>query len=76
MLALVVAASTVALYLAGLCWRIWLEAKDSAREEVRVFAHTFPGRCLVCSYHRYGVDYGHVDPAERPPAHVCIEEQP
>jgi hypothetical protein len=34
------------------------------------FRKAFPGRCHVCSYHRFSFEQGWVD-AETPPAHRC-----
>lgn len=46
--------------------------RKSDRVFVEEFARIFPGRCMICSYHRYGYDYGHEKDA-KPPSHHCIE---
>lgn len=33
---------------------------QDAERMVEEFQRTFPGQCLICSYHRYGVMEGHV----------------
>lgn len=49
-------------------WLIRLFAGKNAAEE---FAEAFPGRCMICSYHAYGISHGYgVGPLE---AHDCIE---
>lgn len=64
-----IAAIAVLALLVWLCHRIWREGYETATE----FARTFPGRCMVCSYHQHGVDHGFVDAGELPVPHQCIE---
>jgi len=42
-----------------------------ARRTVEDFAQRFPGRCFVCSYHRFGLQEGCVRGPVKP--HDCIE---
>jgi hypothetical protein len=37
------------------------------------FLKRFPGRCPVCSFHRYGLREGFVRPGEKPAPHKCAE---
>lgn len=55
-------------------WRIaaMLLAR-SARNMVEEFEQRFHGRCLICSYHKYGFMHGHED-SPRPKPHDCIEQ--
>ncbi len=45
---------------------------DHTGRVVEEFVERFPGRCMICSMHRYGFQEGHErDP--RPKPHDCIE---
>lgn len=50
-------------------WAFGQNGVDMARD----FAQKFPGRCLICSYHYYGISHGHVDPGTPVAEHFCIE---
>lgn len=42
-------------------------------EDITDFQRKFPGRCMICSYHRYGISHGHTSgPC---PEHECIESR-
>lgn len=47
----------------------------SARHVLDEFVHRFPTRCPICSFHRYGISHGHVDPTEPVPKHEGCPEQ-
>lgn len=49
--------------------RVWWD--DRVADMHREFEERFPGECSVCSYHRYGVQHGHVRPGKPPPEHEC-----
>jgi len=49
----------------------WLQRRE-ARLLVAEFREHFPGRCMVCSYHRYGVLHGMV--SGPPPEHDYCPE--
>lgn len=51
-------------------------SKTDARRDAEVFINMFPGRCLPCAYHRYGVSNGFVEPTEPVPVHRCAEVKP
>jgi len=38
------------------------------------FAEVFPGRCMICSFHRYGLQNGLTRKPE-PEPHNCIEKK-
>lgn len=61
----------VVLLLAVLLWVVWTIDRD-ARATVETFTRMFPGRCFVCSYHRWEVMEGHA--WGKPPEHDCMEE--
>ena len=49
--------------------------KLSGREAIRIckeFKEVFPDRCLICSYHRYGMENG-LTKKDKPDTHICIE---
>ena len=46
--------------------------KREAERMVEEFQRNFPGQCLICSYHRYGVMGGHV--SGKVEVHDCIEQ--
>jgi hypothetical protein len=48
----------------------WMKA--DANETVREFMRKFPGRCLICSLHRYGFMHG-FEKSRYPQKHDCIE---
>ena len=58
-------------------WCVWrlLAASERkwARQLIDDHERAFPGRCPVCSYHRYGLREGHERPGSRPAAHDCPE---
>jgi len=55
---------------------LWLKIralmKREAERMVEEFQRNFPGQCLICSYHRYGVMEGHVSGKAKD--HDCIEQ--
>lgn len=55
--------------------RLWRTVTGKARREALVaeFQARFPGKCMLCSYYRYGRRECHI-PHETPtPPHECIE---
>ena len=64
------------------CWGVgvfWLAAtiwadisfRRGVARMAREFAREFPGRCLVCSFHRFGVEHGLTSGPVR--AHSCSD---
>lgn len=55
---------------------LWLKIRELMKREaermVEEFRRNFPGQCLICSYHRYGVMEGHVP--GKVEVHDCIEQ--
>lgn len=47
--------------------------RQQAKRMVAEFRERFPGRCIICSYHRYGVQNGYT--AGPPDPHDCIEAE-
>ena len=43
------------------------------REMVEEFIEKFPGRCMICSYHAYGIREGHLKYGTPGQDHYCIE---
>lgn len=39
------------------------------------FQEKFPGRCPICSFHRYGVMHGHLSPDDPIQEHDCLERR-
>lgn len=59
------------LFVLGLRALVWAAIRQQAKQMVAEFQELFPGRCMICSYHRYGVENGFtVKPLE---PHNCIE---
>lgn len=55
---------------------VWLEHRRLTRElqrELTTFVELFPGRCPICSYHRWGYANAHTH-EPRPAPHECPEE--
>lgn len=51
--------------------------QHSGRKMINEFAKKFPGRCVICAYHRYGVLHGFIAARTTPPAHHgCPESTP
>ena len=48
--------------------------KKNISQMVKEFVDVFPGRCMVCSYHRYGVSEGFLSSSSKPQDHFCIDE--
>lgn len=47
----------------------------SAMAEIDEFERKFPGKCIICSYHAYGINHGHVKPSEPVSPHdLCPED--
>lgn len=42
-----------------------------AKKMVKDFEEKFPGKCMICSYHRFGVSHGYVSGEVR--LHDCPE---
>lgn len=62
---------------AGMClvfWSLLKEARLEAKRWTSDFRHHFPGRCMICSYHQYGLHMGFVDPSVTVEQHHCIEK--
>jgi len=38
------------------------------------FVGRFPGKCMICSYHRYGFTHGFIPLGDPVPEHHCIEK--
>lgn len=53
----------------------WLTGEARARHTVEEFAAKFPGRCMICSMHRFGRNNGYEQRPE-PEPHDCIERIP
>lgn len=53
---------------------LWIRAlmKRDVERMVEEFQRTFPGQCLICSCHRYGVVEGHTSGKVK--YHDCIEQ--
>jgi hypothetical protein len=66
------------LVILAMCFRLWRYGwpdDDCAREIVEEFARKFPGRCMICSMHRFGRNNGYEQKPE-PEPHDCIERDP
>jgi hypothetical protein len=50
----------------------WITGRTATRRMLDDFVRRYPGRCPICSYHRYGPTHGHTSKAE-PEPHDCIE---
>lgn len=48
----------------------WMDR--TAKRMVEEYMAAFPGRCMICSYHRFGLQEG-LTQAPEPPPHDCIE---
>jgi hypothetical protein len=49
--------------------------RPSAERMCIEFAQAFPGKCIVCAFHRFGLREG-LTQEPTPAAHDCIEKQP
>ncbi len=59
-------------YVSNISSKIIKLLKPSTPEEiVREFMEVFPGKCLICSYHRFGVENGLT--SEVVQLHDCID---
>lgn len=58
---------------AGMVRRI-VGLRPSAERMCREFASAFPGKCIVCAYHRFGLREG-LTREPSPAPHDCIEKQ-
>lgn len=64
----------IALVVMLVAWAIaQLVLAHQVRKLCEEFAERFPGRCLICFYHKYGFLHGHED-LPRPKPHHCIEK--
>ena len=52
----------------------WITGRSAAEKMVERFVELFPGKCMICSYHRYGLSHGLTADME-PQPHDCIEEK-
>lgn len=64
----------IALWVIPVLWVLLVRTlmKRKAERMVEEFQRTFPGQCLICSYHRYGVMEGLVSGKVKD--HDCIEQ--
>lgn len=54
---------------------VGLRGESSTSRMAREFATAFPGRCLICAYHQFGLREGLTrEPMPKP--HDCIEKRP
>jgi len=51
---------------------IILHSKKKEKIMIEEFTDAFPGRCMICSYHRFGRQEGLTN-EPLPPKHKCIE---
>jgi hypothetical protein len=54
---------------------IWEAREREARKLVEQFERRFPGKCMICSMHRFGRNNGYEQKPE-PEPHDCIERDP
>lgn len=62
---------------AGMCITFYVLLKEARAEQqrrVNNFRHHFPGRCMICSHHQYGLHMGFVDPSVTVEQHHCVEK--
>ena len=57
---------------------MWKELKKAllgknTEEMMKEFAEVFPGKCIVCAYHSFGIREGFLPPASMVQEHDCIE---
>ncbi len=71
MIALFLAAAAIAA-LGFFVWT-WRLMMREAQLDLAEFARRFPGRCMVCSYHRFGLHHGIVAPGTPVDPHHCVE---
>lgn len=58
--------------IAGVCAGFyWIRRQRRIEKMLADFCEQFPGKCPVCSFHRYGVSHGYQPP--KPDAHYCPE---
>lgn len=56
-------------------WKRYKEWKERpVKRMVEQFVEAFPGRCMICSYHAYGVRE-RLTKELYPPPHDCIEDK-
>ncbi len=48
---------------------------SDSQEMIDQFQKMFPGECMICSYHRYGLQEGHLKAGSKPESHICIEDK-
>lgn len=55
---------------------LWVRAhmRKAAQRTVLDYIEKFPGRCMICGLHRYGIQEGHVKASEPVTPHDCIEK--
>lgn len=44
-----------------------------AKKIVKEFSEIFPGKCFICSYHRFGYEHGMTN-KRKPEPHDCIDK--
>lgn len=55
-------------------WR-WLTGEAWVEAMMKDFIEAFPGKCIFCSFHRYGLTHHHVRPGTPVDRHYCIERK-
>jgi len=56
----------------GALWVIRLEDKW-AQKFIADYQESFPGKCPICGFHRWGIDHGFERPGSKPDPHPCPE---
>jgi len=70
-----VAASVLLVAITAILWLIEIWHRRAAERRMRDFAERFPGKCLICSYHRWGISQGFEKPGSKPELHQCTEKE-
>lgn len=68
---IVLLALGVTVVLRGLWSIFWV---NSTKKMVEEFERDFPGQCVICSYHAFGIREGFVRPVVPPSDHRCPEK--
>ena len=50
-----------------------MKIEQTAKKMVKEFIEIFPNKCLICSYHRFGIDYGLTKGSVKD--HKCIDKE-
>jgi hypothetical protein len=55
--------------------KLFFQSISFSYQDLKNFEERFPGKCIVCSFHRFGYEMGYLNDV-KPDKHLCLEKLP